>query len=292
MPGEPKRLNHPVLSYLIGSIFLVLTLVVLVGVIHHLTVSRHGPGLLMPLMQKYREQRKSEIFDEARRHAEIERHRHFHNVAPKYPQLPENLRPVCFICHSELPHSKNKRIRSLMNLHTQFFVCETCHIKQKPGATIVYKWYNPLDSNPQGPFYGTSYDPVTDILSPGKDQLSRIAPFFKSEKDGSLQSAIQIQDAPLAQDYMKVRDKLSPEQREGIKNKFHENIKPKGHGCKTCHTENSILDFTQLGFSKTRATNLKQLILADMLAKYEKFYLPELFDNPVIQGIGSGDDAN
>jgi hypothetical protein len=127
------------MSFLIGSIFLVLTLVVLGGVVHHLTISHHGPGILMPLLEKYQEQRKSEIFDEARRLEELELHRHFHNIAPEYPQVPENLRPVCFICHSELPHRKNKRIRSLMNIHTQFFVCETCHIKEKPGATIVYK---------------------------------------------------------------------------------------------------------------------------------------------------------
>jgi hypothetical protein len=272
------------MSYLIGSIFLALTLVVLVGVIHHLTISHHGPGFLMPLLEKYLEQRKSEIVDEARRLEELEQHRHFHNVGPEYPQLPENLRLVCFICHSELPHRKHKRIRSLMNIHTQFFVCETCHIKEKPGATIVYKWYNSLDSNPQGPFYGTRYDPVTGSLAPGTDQISRIAPYFKSEKDDSLQAAIQMQDAPLAQDYVKVRDKLSPEQREGIKNKFHQNIKPIGHGCRKCHIEKSLLDFKQLGFAENRTANLKKLNVVGMLEKYERFYLPELFPETASQG--------
>ena len=285
MPNAPQRLNHPLISFFIGSIFMVLTFVVLVGVIHHLTFSHHGPGLLRPLLQEYQAQRKSEIVDQARRLEEFEKHRHFHLVAAEYPRLPENMRPVCFICHSELPHSKNKRIRALMNIHTQFFVCETCHIKEKPGAEIVYQWYNPLDSNPQGPFYGTSYDPITGSLSSGKDLISRIAPYFKSEKTDELRSAIQVQDAPLARDYMKVRDKLSPEQREGVKNKFHETIKPQGHGCKTCHTQKSILDFKQLGFSENRTVNLKQLVVADMLAKYEEFYLPELLDVPESEGI-------
>jgi hypothetical protein len=171
-----------------------------------------------------------------------------------------------------------------MNIHTQFFVCETCHIKEKPGATIVYKWYNPLDSNPQGPFYGTGYDPVTGSLSPGTDQISRIAPYFKSEKNNSLQAAIQVQDAPLAQDYVKVRDKLSPEQREGIKNKFHENIKPIGHGCRECHIEKSIFDFKRLGFAENRTANLKKLNVVGMLEKYERFYLPELFPETASQG--------
>ena len=152
MAGEPRRLNHPMISYLLGAIFLVLTLGVFVGVVHHLTISHHGPGLLRPLLEKHQEQRRSPILDEAQRLEEYEKHRHFHNVADEPPKLPENLRPVCFICHSDLPHSKNKRIRALMNIHTQFFVCETCHIKEKPETTIVYKWYNPLDDNPPGPF--------------------------------------------------------------------------------------------------------------------------------------------
>jgi len=279
--GEPKRLNHPLISYLLGIILVILALVVFVGVVYHLTLSHHGPGLLRPLLEKHQEQQRSDILDEARRHEEFEKHRHFHLVADDTPQLPEEVRSVCFICHSDLPHSRNKRIRALMNLHTQFFVCETCHIKERPETTIVYKWYNPLDPNPPGPFYGTSYDPDSGSLSLGKDLISKIAPYFKSEKDGKIWSAIQIQDAPIARDFVKVRNRLSPEQREGIKNKFHENIKPKGHDCKACHTENSILDFKQLGFVDNRAENLKKLVVVEMIRKYESWYLPEL----VIHGL-------
>jgi hypothetical protein len=279
--GEPKRLSHPLISYLLGFILLALALVVFVGVVHHLTISHHGPGLLQPFLEKHQERQKSKILDEARRHAEFEKHRHFHNLVADTPQLPEDLRPVCFICHSDLPHSKNKRIRSLMNLHTQFFTCETCHIKEKPGTTIVYKWYNPLDPNPPGPFYGTSYDAESGSLSLGKDLISKIAPYFKSEKEGKVWPAIQIQDAPMARDFVKIRDRLSPQQREGIKNKFHENIKAKGHECNQCHTENSILDFKQLGFVENRAENLKKLVVVGMIQKYESWYLPEL----VIHGL-------
>jgi len=274
--GEPKRLSHPLISYLLGFILLALALVVFVGVVHHLTISHHGPGLLRTLLEKHQERQKSEILDEARRQAEFEKHRHFHNVVADTPQLPEDLRPVCFICHSDLPHSKNKRVRSLMNLHTQFFACETCHIKEKPGTTIVYKWHNPLDPNPPGPFYGTSYDPESGSLSLGKDLISKISPFYKSEKEGNVWPAIQAQDAPMARDFVKVRDRLSPEQREGIKNKFHENIQAKGHDCNKCHTENSILDFKQLGFVENRAENLKKLVVVGMIQKYESWYLPEL----------------
>lgn len=262
-----------------GFVLIVLALVVFGGVAYHLTFSHHGPGLLRPLLEKHQERQRSDILIEAQRLAEIEKHRHFHMVADETRRLPEDLRPVCFICHSDLPHSENKRIRSLMNLHTQFFVCETCHIKEKPGTTIVYKWYNPLDPDPPGPFYGTSYDPDTGSLSLGKDLISKIAPYYK--QDDKVWSAIEIQDAPMARDFMKVRDRLTPEQRQGITNKFHEDIKPKGHECNRCHTENSILDYEQLGFVDNRADNLRKLVVVGMIQKYESWYLPEL----VIHGL-------
>jgi hypothetical protein len=84
----------------------------------------------------------------------------------------------------------------------------------------------------------------------------------------------------LARDFMKVRDRLTPEQREGVKNQFHQNIKPKGHECKVCHSKQSILNFKRLGFSQKRTADLEQLNIAGMLAKYEQFYLPDLFKEP------------
>jgi hypothetical protein len=279
-PAGSASLKQTLISYGIGSIFIVLSLVVLAGIIHHLTISSHGPGLLKPFWDKYVAPPQSEIMDEAQRREDMEKHRHFHIIAPEYPRWPENLRPACFICHSDFPHSKNKRIRSLMNLHTQFFVCETCHIKEKPGAVTVYRWYDPVEKNPTGPFYGTSYDPETDSLTKGKDLIARIAPFRKTAKTDKFRPAILQQDAPMARDYMKVRDKLSPEERGAIKNKFHENIKPKGQECKACHSENSILDFKQLGFADNRASNLKELSVVDMISEYKEFYIPDFFSEP------------
>ena len=277
MPEEPKRQNHPLLAYVIGFTVLMITLVVLAGVLYHLTLSHHGPQLLRPLLAKRSEKDKSLIMDEARRLKELELHQHFHRIVD-YPQLPEDQRPVCFICHSDYPHSKNKRIRSLLNMHTQYFVCESCHIKEKPGTTVFYRWYSPLDENPEGPFLGTSYDPETGNLVEVEDKFSKITPFFL--EGVRLELAVQEQDAPLAKDYMQVRDELTPEQREGVKNKFHVNIKEKGHECKTCHSKESILKLETLGFSENRIADLEQLNVKGMLTKYGEFYLPDLFKEP------------
>jgi len=247
---------------------------VLVGVLYHLAFSSYGPQLLMPLKEKYFTKPTSTILTEAKRLEDYEIHRHFHNIV-SFPQAPENSRPVCYICHSDYPHSKTKKVRSLLNMHTQYFVCETCHIKEKKETMIVYKWYNPLNDNPRGPFFGTSYDPETGNIAEVEDLISRIAPYFKT--GGTIESAIQMQDAPLAQDYVKVRDKLTPEQRDGVKNKFHVNIKPKGHECKTCHSKDSILDYKKLGFAENRIVDLEQLNIKGLITKYKEFYLPNLF---------------
>ncbi len=274
MPGEPKRTEHPKIVYLIGFIFKIVTLVVLGGVLYHLTFSHHGPALLLPLQERIKEKQKSAILEEVKRHEEEEVHRHFHNIA-KAPQIPESVRPVCYICHSDYPHSKSKKVRALLNMHTQFFVCETCHIEERKGIDIVYKWYNPVTKKPKGPFFGTSYNTETGNLIEVEDNISRIAPYFKI--NGKLQSAIQMQDAPLAKDYVKVRDQLTPEQRDNVKKKFHTDTKPKGHECKVCHSKKSLLDFRKLGFADNRIVDLQQLNITGMITKYEKFYLPKLF---------------
>ena len=274
MSGEPERLDHPVYVYLIFVVMLITMLAILAGVVHHILLSPHGPAIAAPLKAKYEEKNKSAILEEARRLEELEIHRHFHNIVA-FPQLAENERPVCFICHSDYPHSKSKKVRSLLNMHTQYFVCETCHIKEKEETVIVYKWYSPLEANPRGPFFGTSYDPETGNLIKVDDLISKMAPYFKS-KD-KLESAIQVQEAPLAQDYMKVRDKLTPEQRDSVKKKFHENVKPKGHECETCHAKDAILNYRKLGFSENRIVDLEQLNIKGMITKYEEFYLPNLF---------------
>jgi hypothetical protein len=79
---------------------------------------------------------------------------------------------------------------------------------------------------------------------------------------------------------MRVRDQLTPEQRDGVKNQFHVNVKGKGHDCKTCHSEKGILDFQKLGFDENRTMDLVQLNVKGMLTKYEEFFLPDLLKEP------------
>jgi hypothetical protein len=272
MNVDPKRQEHPKSVYLIGIIVWCIILFVLAGVVNHLAFSSRGPGLLIPLLKKI-QKKESPILEEFKKHKESEEHRHFHHFVDVL-QLPEELRPTCFICHSNLPHSKTKKIRAMLNMHTNYLACETCHLKKDEGETVVYRWYSPLEKNPLGPFFGNAYDPETGELERVKDHFSKIAPFY--EEKGNLTSIVHMQDAPMARDFVRIRDQLTPEQREGVTRRFHVGIIAKGPQCQTCHSTKSILDFEALGFSSKRTVDLQMLSIKGIITKYDEFYLPDL----------------
>ncbi len=145
----------------------------------------------------------------------------------------------------------------MLNMHTNYLACETCHLKKNEGETVVYKWYSPVEKNPKGPFFGTAYDPETGELEMVNDHFAKIAPFY--EKNGNLTSTVQMQDAPLAMDFVKIRDQLTPEQRKDVTKRFHVDILAKGPDCQTCHSTKGILDFKALGFSPKRTVDIEEL---------------------------------
>jgi hypothetical protein len=273
MNRDPKRQKHPLSVYLISIFVWLIILFVLAGVVNHLAFSSHGPGLLIPLLKKI-QKKESPLLIEFKKHREAEEHQRFHHMVP-VPQPPEALRPTCYICHSNLPHNKTKKIRAMLNMHTNYVACETCHLKKNEGETVVYKWYSPVEKHPKGPFFGTAYDPDTGELEMVDDHFSKIAPFY--EKNCKFTPIVHLQDAPMARDYVKIRDQLTPEQREGVTKRFHVDIIAKGPACQTCHSTKGILDFKALGFSPKRTVDIEELNIKGIITKYDEFYLPDLF---------------
>jgi Pyruvate/2-oxoacid:ferredoxin oxidoreductase delta subunit len=273
MRREPKRQAHPNSVYLIGIFVWLIILFVLAGVVNHLAFSSRGPGLLIPLLKKI-QKKESPIMEAFRKHKEAQEHLRFHRIADA-PPLPEALRSTCFICHSYLPHNKTKKIRAMLNMHTNYLACETCHLEKKEEGTVVYRWYSPVEKDPKGPFFGTAYDPETGELVMTHDYFSKIAPFY--EENGKLTPILHMQNAPMARDYVRIRDQLTPEQREGVTKRFHVDILAKGPDCQTCHSTKSILDFKALGFSPNRIVDIEQLNIKGIITKYDEFYLPDLF---------------
>jgi hypothetical protein len=273
MTRAPKRQNHPKSVYLIGIFVWCIVLFVLAGVVNHLAFSSRGPGLLVPLVKKI-QKKESPLLVAFKKHREAEEHQHFHHFVD-VPALPEAQRPTCYICHSNLPHSKTKKIRAMLNMHSNYLACETCHLKKVEGRTVVYKWSSPVEKRPQGPFFGTAYDPETGELGISHDRYAKITPFY--EQEGGLTAIAHQQDAPMARDYVGIRDQLTPEQREGVTKRFHVDILDKGQACQTCHATGGLLDFKALGFSAKRTIDIEQLNIKGIITKYDAFYLPDLF---------------
>ncbi len=168
----PKTQKHPKSVYLIGIFVWLIVLFVFAGVVNHLAFSSRGPGLLIPLMKKF-QKKESPAQIALKKHREAEEHQRFHHIVPvSHP--PEALRPTCYICHSNLPHNKTKKVRAMLNMHTNYLTCETCHLKKNNGETVIYKWYSPEEKHPKGPFFGTAYNPETGELEMVDDS------FFKN----------------------------------------------------------------------------------------------------------------
>lgn len=269
----PKRLNHPLSVYLIGIFVWSIILFVLAGVVNHLAFSSRGPGLLIPLLNKIQKKESPEQIV-LKKVDYAEEHQRFHHIVP-VPRPPETLRQTCEICHADLPHNKTKKIRAMLNMHTNYLTCETCHLKEDERTAIVYKWYSPVEKDPKGPFFGTSYDPETGELEMAHTHFTKIAPFH--EKDGTLAPIVQVGDIPSAKQYMEIRDNLTPEQRKIETQRFHIDIGGKGSECQTCHSDKSILDFKALGFSAKRTVDIEALNIKGIITKYDEFYLPDLF---------------
>jgi len=266
------RREHPVISFLtaliLGSIILVLMFELTV------TLGEHA-GLF-----KDAEEKKPEILHTLRLERFSEEKRHFHNE-PLEDKVNMGKKPVCFQCHGDYPHAKEPMIRTLMNMHTQFAGCMTCHVDEKevPENTYAFRWLNFSGIKVKGPHFGTSINPDTGYLVDTDDYYSKIVVYSKQQEQEQLLEITE--DLPEVQEFMNVKDKLTDRDREALKKRFHKQVKPKGRACSRCHTEadKSYLPFRQLGFSEQRTNDLTNLNIIGIVEKYKQFFMPKLLQS-------------
>lgn len=219
------------------------------------------------------EEIESKFLRESKKAERLEPLRRFHAIIPDPTVGDKN--PVCFICHGDMPHKANKKVRSLLNMHTAFVACFTCHMNEAP-AGVSYKWYNASNVTVKGVQFGTKYDPKTGRLIETDDNYSKVTPMATIN---GVETSLQVyQDSPEAQDYVKIRDKLTPEQQGKIKAMFHKNLTGKGKFCDQCHTtDKGLINFAALGFEEMRVMDLTGLNIAGVVSKYKEFYIPTIF---------------
>ncbi|HHJ15250.1 MAG TPA: hypothetical protein ENJ80_00975 [Gammaproteobacteria bacterium] len=264
------RRGHPVISFLttliLGSIILALLFELTVAMTELLGFPRTAEQ--PQLLQKLGEQRFTE------------RMRHFHNE-PEEDLVNLGKKQVCFYCHGDFPHSKQRMVRTLLNMHTQFVGCMTCHTdpRKVPEESYEFAWLNYSGIDVTGPHYGTSINPDTGFLVDTDDYYSKIVIY---DTRGEEKKLLEItEQSPDAQEFLAVRDTASDQDMEALRKHFHAQVSPKGRFCSRCHTpeDESYLPFRQLGFSDRRVGDVTNLNLVGIVEKYREFYLPKLFSS-------------
>lgn len=206
-----------------------------------------------------------DIFKKILKHSELVPRGHFHMVDEHISQ-PEPFEPICLTCHGTFPHSKEKKVRSLLNSHTGFLACAVCHVrKDPPDEAFSFIWVDRrtgITSNAVEGEYGkypAKIFPMKMSLL-GREEIIRPV----SEKS--------------AQAFLKHKDEYNPDQVAQAKIKLHEPLTKKPVFCTECHKKGGYLGFAELGFPKNRVDHLTSSEVASMIQNYETFYLPEVID--------------
>ena len=158
---------------------------------------------------------------------------HFHMV-DEYVTRKETMLPLCSTCHGTYPHSKEKKVRALLNFHTGFIACSVCHARKEPGTKdIIFKWVDWKSG---------------EILDAVKGEYGKYpAEIFPIKIDDKGRKTIfRPVDDKAARHYLLIKDQLNSDQIAQAKIKLHEHISEKPVFCSNCHHKNGYLDFLKL----------------------------------------------
>ena len=206
-----------------------------------------------------------DLFGHILKHKEAVPQSHFHMV-DEYIDQPEPYQPVCMTCHGAYPHSKEKKVRSLLNGHTGFVACSVCHARKdsiKEG--IDFAWVDRKSGKITTQFEGAY----------GK-YSAKIYPII-SGVGGSKEIFRPVDDKD-AQKFIDLKAKFSPDQIAEAKIKLHGHVTDKPVFCNDCHKKEGYFDFANLGFPRQRIDHLNSTEVVGLIAKYEKFYFPSAID--------------
>ncbi|MBD3647531.1 MAG: hypothetical protein HUJ31_08795 [Pseudomonadales bacterium] len=261
------RRDHPVLAFLTTTILLA----IIGSLLFEITVT-----LGEPLFAKTEAPK---ILQDLNSKRMTEKLRHFHNE-PEVNLVTLGKKSVCFYCHGDYPHSKEPMVRTLLNMHTQFIGCMTCHTDpdKVDESSLEFEWLNFSGIEVEGPPFGTDTNPDTGDLIETDDYYSQIVAY--RVKDGQKQLLEMPETSDEAREFIEIRESLSDQDRDALKKSFHKLIIPKGRFCSRCHApeEESFLPFRELGFSDQRVTDVTNLNIIGITQKYKKFYMPNLVE--------------
>jgi len=266
-----ERRSHPLWSYLVGSF----VLLIITGIAIELTATLLDH---LPVVEK---EKPSNILKSLAEKSVLEEKRHFHN--PANTLALEGKKSVCYYCHGDFPHYQRRMIRTLLNMHTQFIGCMTCHADQNKfdQNAITLRWLNFSGLDVKGPHFGTDYDKESGFLVETDDFYSKIVSYVN--ENGSERLLEITEDDPMAIDFVKVQETLKGRDREAVKKSLHQFVQPKGRFCTSCHAQRdkSFIPFKELGFAEGRISDLTNLNIIGLVQKYKEFYMPNLMNRDI-----------
>jgi cytochrome b subunit of formate dehydrogenase len=198
-------------------------------------------------------------------------HKHFHLTAEDINLEAWAKKSSCITCHSPYPHGKKSKAKALLNLHTEFLTCNSCHIKLVEGEKLKFGWINPTGFTPKGKPYGTALDTTTGLFAGTDDHYSKLTPLKNIE--GIWQPVISQEEVKIDlkvgidHEYMQEWHKLHN------KTELEHFVK-----CSFCHSTDGNIDFKELGFEPARINQLEKLEIGGMFNNYETFYFPDIFE--------------
>ena len=190
---------------------------------------------------------------------------HFHMIDEEREKH-EPYEPLCLTCHGTFPHSKEKKVRSLLNFHTGFMACAVCHVRKDPAARDhFFIWVDRATG-------------ITSFTVEGEYGKYPAKIFPVKITAGGQQEIIRPVSEQSAREYLELKDKFTHDQAAEAKIKLHERLSKKPVQCMDCHKKDGYLDFAKLGYPRNRVDHLASSEVASMIEKYETFYLPEVID--------------
>lgn len=190
---------------------------------------------------------------------------HFHLV-DEYVSRPEYISPICLTCHGTYPHSKEEKVRSILNFHGGFIACSVCHAREKHDEHLVYFAWVDRETGAVSKRVEGEYGKYPAKIFPIQITKGVKTRIFRPVSEEA------------ARQFLQYKNQYTPDQIAQAKAKLHEHVSPKPVFCSDCHKEDGYLEFKELGFPKQRIDHLNSTEIVGMVEKYKKFYLPSQID--------------
>ncbi len=231
----------------------------------------HGEPLYLQLLEKAKPDKKE--MDAAAKQIKEHREMKIKNklfVSPFHKtdtMVATEKKALCNLCHLPLPHQKNIRSRTFLNMHSRYIACETCHMRPK-NYQIAYHWEDFGDATKKqtpGKKMSVSSESKVKINSIQKTPGMRISPFYQG------QLAIIFSEHNYARKLEKIWSTAGDKEKIKLKARLHHFLEKKGPECIRCHRKKKpFLNLKSLSATDRQIRAIENNVIAKLFARFKK----------------------